>query len=74
MKIPAASLLAGIALALAAMAEDAPTPAKPVVRLVSPGIYEVGKVRLDQKALSISFPGKLNMKRGLLEYLVLEEA
>ena len=44
--------------------------AKPIVRQVSPGIYEVGKVRLDQKAVSISFPGKLNMKRGLLEYLL----
>ncbi len=70
MKITFASLLTGIALALAAMAGDAPTPARPVVREVSPGIYEVGKVRLDQKALSISFPGKLNMKRGLLEYLL----
>ena len=69
MKIPAASLVAG-AVALAATAEDAPTPAKPIVREASPGIYEVGKVRLDQKALSISFPGKLNMKRGLLEYLL----
>ena len=70
MKITFASLLTGIALALAAMAGDTPPPAKPVVREVSPGIYEVGKVRLDQKALSISFPGKLNMKRGLLEYLL----
>ncbi len=50
---------------------DVPTlPAKPVVRMVSPGVYEVGKVRLDQKAASISFAGTLNMKRGLLEYLV----
>lgn len=47
-----------------------PPPAKPVVREVAPGIYEVGKVRLDQKALSISFAGKLKMKRGLLEYLL----
>ena len=70
MKVPVASLLASFALALAAMAEDVPPPAKPVVRKVAPGIYEVGKVRLDQKALSISFPGKLNMKRGLLEYLL----
>jgi hypothetical protein len=70
MKVPAASVLASIALALASTAEDAPPPAKPIVRQVSPGIYEVGKVRLDQKALSISFPGKLNMKRGLLEYLL----
>lgn len=67
---PAASLLVGIALALVATGEDAPPPAKPVVREVSPGIYEVGKVRLDQKELSISFPGNLNMKRGLLEYLL----
>ena len=57
-------------LPLGAMAEDAPPMAKPVVREISPGIYEVGKVRLDQKALSISFPGKLKMKRGLLEYLL----
>ena len=70
MMIPSACLLAGLALVLAATAEDAPPPAKPVVRQVSTGIYEVGKVRLDQKALSISFPGKLNMKRGLLEYLL----
>ncbi|MBL9146157.1 MAG: hypothetical protein JNM99_20920 [Verrucomicrobiaceae bacterium] len=50
---------------------DAPAlPSKPVVRQVSPGVYEVGKVRLDQKAMSISFAGTLNMKRGLLEYLV----
>ena len=70
MKITLASLLTNIALALAALAGDAPPPAKPVVREVSPGIFEVGKVRLDQKALSIAFPGKLNMKRGLLEYLL----
>ena len=67
------SLLAGIALALGARAEDAPPPAKPVVREVSPGIYEVGKVRLDPKTASISFPGKLNMKRGLLEYLLVSQ-
>jgi hypothetical protein len=71
MKLPAASLFVGIGLSLVATGENAPpSPAKPMVRLVSPGIYEVGQVRLDQKALSISFPGKLNMKRGLLEYLL----
>lgn len=64
----ALTLLCGIA--LTATGEDGPPPAKPVVRLVSPGVYEVGKVRLDQKAMSISFAGKLNMKRGLLEYLL----
>ncbi len=57
-------------LAVFADGADVPPPAKPVVRMVSPGVYEVGRVRLDQKALSISFAGKLNMKRGLLEYLL----
>ena len=76
MKTPAMTLLAGFALALAALAEDAPAPAKPeepakpALREVSPGIFELGKIRLDQKARSISFPGKLNMGRGLLEYLL----
>lgn len=65
-------LLLGLlgSIGLNAMAQDAPQPAKPMVREVSPGIYEVGRVRLDQKALSISFAGALNMKRGLLEYLL----
>jgi hypothetical protein len=64
----ATSLLASIA--MVATAQDVPPPAKPVVREISPGIFEVGKVRLDQKALSISFPGILNMKRGMVEYLL----
>lgn len=63
-------LLALFGLALIARGEGAPPPVKPSVRLVSPGIYEIGQVRLDQKARSISVPGKLNMKRGLLEYLL----
>jgi hypothetical protein len=54
----------------AAGADVPALPSKPVVRMVSPGSYEVGKVRLDQKSMSISFAGTLNMKRGLLEYLV----
>jgi len=73
-----ATLLAGMVFALAARAGDAPPakpvkPAelpKPVIREVSPGIFEVGKVMLDQKALTVTIPGKLNMERGLLEYLL----
>ena len=76
LKSPAATLLASLTLALAALAEEAPAPAKPeesakpAVREVSPGVFEVGKVRLDQKALTVSFSGKVNMERGLLEYLI----
>ncbi len=65
-----AGMFAAPAIACAADVRDAPLPANPAVREVSPGIFEVGKVRLDQKARSISFPGKLKMKRGLLEYLL----
>lgn len=76
LQFPVATLLAGFACALTALAQEAPAPAKPEepakpsIREVSPGIFEIGKIRLDQKALSISFPGKLNMERGLLEYLL----
>jgi hypothetical protein len=73
-KNPAAALLASLSLVLAARAQEAPAksdaPAKPAIREVSPGIFEIGKVRLDQKALTVSFPGKVNMERGLLEYLI----
>ena len=65
-----AGMFAAPAMVCAADVKDAPLPGKPVVREVSPGNYEVGKVRIDQKALSISFPGNLKMKRGLLEYLL----
>lgn len=68
-----AALLVTFAQADTAGVEDAPPLAKPIVRMVSPGIYEVGKIRLDQKAASISFPGKLNMKRGLVEYLLVNQ-
>lgn len=65
-----AVILATPAAVCAEDVEVAPPPAKPMVREVSPGVFEVGKVRLDQKARSISFSGVLKMKRGLLEYLM----
>ena len=81
LKTTLATLLSIFALVPLVIGEDAPpaatsppappvAPAKPAIREVSPGIFEVGQVRLDQKALTISFPGKLNMERGLLEYLI----
>ena len=64
-------LFSSALIAVGAVGADVPPlPVKPVVRMVSPGMYEVGKVRLDQKTMSISFAGTLNMKRGLLEYLL----
>lgn len=40
------------------------------MREVSPGVFELGRVRLDKNARSVSFPGALNMDKGALEYLL----
>jgi hypothetical protein len=65
----AATLLIATVLTLAAMAQE-PPPALPMMREISPGIFEIGKLRLDQKALTLTFPATLNMNKGLLEYLL----
>jgi hypothetical protein len=50
-------------------AQDEP-PNNPIMREVSPGIYEIGQLRLDQNARTVTFPGILNMNDGNLEYLL----
>jgi hypothetical protein len=40
------------------------------VRLVEPGIYAVGQVRLDQRQRSITLPAMLNQSQGLMEYFL----
>ena len=40
------------------------------MREISPGVYQIGQLRLEKESRTISFPGKLNMKSGLLEYLL----
>jgi hypothetical protein len=61
--------LFGLVLATVARAENEP-PANPIMREVSPGVYEVGQLRLDQNARTVTFPGILNMNDGNLEYLL----
>ncbi len=62
------------AVVLSAVAQETPPPtAPPVMREVSPGIYEIGKLHLDQKALTVNFPGWLNLNQGILEYLLVTE-
>ena len=46
------------------------TPGVPVMRQISPDVYEAGKLRLDKKANTVSFPARINMARGALEYLL----
>jgi hypothetical protein len=57
---------------LGAQEAEAP-PAPPVMREISPGIYEIGKIHLDQKARTVRFPGVLNMNEGIIEYLLVTE-
>jgi hypothetical protein len=36
----------------------------------SPGVYQLGKMRLDKKARTLSFPAVVNMDEGAVEYLL----
>lgn len=66
--------LAGALARLCLRAEaQSPSPAVPPVREVSPGIYEMGSMRIDQKARTLTLPAHLNMNEGPLEYLMTTE-
>lgn len=44
-------------------------PAKPPLKEISPGIFELGKVRLDKTAKTVSFPAVVNMRgEDIVEY------
>lgn len=69
---PLAALLA-ILLPLGARAQNPAEPAPPptpVIREVSPGNYQIGRIQLDQKARTVRFPGIVNMQDGIIEYLL----
>lgn len=42
----------------------------PAMQEISPGVFQIGKIRLDKKKRTVSFPGKLNMSKDLIEYLL----
>lgn len=67
------ALLCALAVFATAWAQNEPPPASPVMREISPGIYEIGQLRLDQKTRTISLPGVLNMNDGYIEYLLVTE-
>ena len=62
--------VAAVGLTPALPAADRPSPAAPLVQEVTPGIFEIGQVRLDKTARTVTFPAKLNMATGALEYLL----
>jgi hypothetical protein len=47
-----------------------PNDAPPLVRPISPGLFEVGSVTLDQQHRTVSFPAVLNSSSGQMEYLL----
>jgi hypothetical protein len=44
------------------------------LKQIGPGIFELGKVRLDKNGRMISFPAVVNMNEALIEYLVVTSA
>ena len=42
----------------------------PAMREVSPGVFQIGKLRIDKTKNSIAFPAKINMAKDLVEYLL----
>jgi hypothetical protein len=46
----------------------------PVLKMVSPGIFEIGKCRINKKENRVDFPATVNMTEGALEYLIVGAA
>ncbi|MEY2407516.1 MAG: hypothetical protein QOF48_186 [Verrucomicrobiota bacterium] len=40
------------------------------VKMVSPGLFEIGMIRLDQGRRTVTFPAVVNLREGALEYLL----
>lgn len=48
-------------------AQEAPSLA---MQELSPGVFQLGALRLDKNARSVAFPGRVNMDRDLIEYVL----
>ena len=64
-----------IVAASAFLASPAMLPAQPAAEFsapkeIAPGIFKVGAVKLDKNASTVTFPAKVQMNGGLLEYLL----
>jgi hypothetical protein len=60
-------LVCALSLAAEEPRADAPIPA---MRELAPGMFELGPMRLDKNAGTLTLPGKVNMDNGALEYLI----
>src|SRR5687767_1734098 len=71
-------LFGGIVLPLVVMAagpvpfqpsNPLPAPSNPPLKQIEPGVFELGKVRLNKNSRTVSFPAIVNMDQGIIEYL-----
>lgn len=67
---PALLCCASIFVTSVRAAEPTAAPTAPTMQEISPGIYQIGPIRLDQARHVATFPGKVNMAEGALEYLL----
>jgi hypothetical protein len=51
-------------------AQETPPTNAPPLRQISRDIYELGAVRLDKSAHTIRFPAQVNLREGLMEYVM----
>jgi len=65
-----ATFSALLAFALPCSAADATAAPTAPMQEISPGLYQIGKIRLDQTQHTATFPGKVNMAEGALEYVL----
>jgi hypothetical protein len=63
------SRLAIFLLATAPLFAQAPTEFKQP-KEIEPGVFAIGSIRLDKKASTVSFPARVNMDDGLVEYFL----
>jgi len=52
---------------------EAPGPTNAPMKAIGPGLFEIGKVRLNKNDKSVTFPAVLNMSPGLVEYVLVTE-
>lgn len=45
----------------------------PPIRMITPGVFEIGGVRLSKREGRVEFEALVNMEKGLLEYLIVGE-
>lgn len=65
--LSARSLLLLATLGGVALAQETPSLA---MKEISPGVFQLGALRLDKTARSVAFPGKVNMDKDLVEYVL----